>query len=276
MMETSKGVCGMKYMHFKASCSYAALANLLERMGVDTEDTTIALEMGLPWLHAKEGDTYISGPMLQSAEWFNLWLVPHGLYMREAKVQRDTLCTRLQKSEPLMLGIKTPYGKHAVVFVGYDGAYHFINPTHKDSTEQMMLVLVADALLERVDDSVMLASVVRRDPEQVDLNPYLKRSIQILRENVAAIERFSTVSHNADAYPPALNALFRPLLLDGISMLTLAGEETLAKRFTDLQSDLMTFMRGPSTGRLADTLSLTELKSAAEEYVQLIEKQIQS
>ena len=59
-------------------------------------------------------------------------------------------------------------------------------------------------------------------------------------------------------------------------MLTLAGEETLAKRFTDLQSDLMTFMRGPSTGRLADTLSLTELKSAAEEYVQLIEKQIQS
>ena len=44
----------MKYMHFKASCSYAALANLLEMQGYDTEDTIIALEMELPKLFSKE------------------------------------------------------------------------------------------------------------------------------------------------------------------------------------------------------------------------------
>lgn len=38
----------MKFMHFKASCSYTALANLLELEGLDTEDDQIALDMGLP------------------------------------------------------------------------------------------------------------------------------------------------------------------------------------------------------------------------------------
>ena len=38
----------MKFMHFKASCSYAALADLLELEGLDTEDDQIALDMGLP------------------------------------------------------------------------------------------------------------------------------------------------------------------------------------------------------------------------------------
>ena len=54
----------MKHMHFNASCSYAALAALMERKGVDTEDYKIALEIKLPWLFAKEDGAYISGPML--------------------------------------------------------------------------------------------------------------------------------------------------------------------------------------------------------------------
>ena len=62
----------MKYMHFKASCSYAALAAIMEIIGVDTEDYKIALEIKLPWLFSKEDGAYISGPMLQGAKWFNL------------------------------------------------------------------------------------------------------------------------------------------------------------------------------------------------------------
>ena len=34
----------MKYMHFNSSCSYTALAMLLEEKGISTEDTDIALE----------------------------------------------------------------------------------------------------------------------------------------------------------------------------------------------------------------------------------------
>lgn len=58
----------MKYMHFKASCSYAALAAIIEMNGVDAEDYIIALDIKLPWIFAKEDDGYISGPMLQGGK----------------------------------------------------------------------------------------------------------------------------------------------------------------------------------------------------------------
>ena len=35
----------MKFMHFTASCSYTALAELLELEGLDTEDDQIALDV---------------------------------------------------------------------------------------------------------------------------------------------------------------------------------------------------------------------------------------
>lgn len=264
----------MKYMHFKASCSYAALANLLERMGVDSEDTIIAMEMDLPWLFAKDGDAFVSGPMLQSAEWFNLWLFPRGLCMTETAVRRDALCPLLQKSESVMLGVHTSYGKHAVVFTGYDGTYRFINPTYEDSGEDTELVLSESDLMERTDDLSVIGRVKWAEPKQTDRKPYLRRSVQIVRENVEAIMLFAAEPHDPGDYLSALNALFRPLLLDGISMLTLAGEGELANRFTGLQGALMTFMRGSRTGRLKDTLSLPELSAAAEEYVRLIECRI--
>lgn len=70
----------MKYMHFNSSCSYAGLANLLELKGVDTEDDRIAGEMYLPYFLAfdAESECYQAGPMLQTADWFNLYLLPRG------------------------------------------------------------------------------------------------------------------------------------------------------------------------------------------------------
>ena len=80
----------MKHMHFKASCSYAALAAIMELNGVDTEDYKIALEIKLPWLFSKEDGAYISGPMLQRAKWFNLWLAPRGYRLVEEIVERGS------------------------------------------------------------------------------------------------------------------------------------------------------------------------------------------
>ena len=58
----------LKYMHLRASCSYAALAAIMEIIGVDTEDCKIALDIKLPWLFSKEDGAYISGSMLQGAK----------------------------------------------------------------------------------------------------------------------------------------------------------------------------------------------------------------
>ena len=133
----------MKYMTFNASCSYAGLANLLDWYGVDVEDRVIALKMGLPYLFAREGRRYLSGPMLQGAEWFDLYLHPIGFTFIEHRLERAEVCSFLKDHPPAMLGLRvTPESKHAVVYTGGGGGeYCFINNKRQDSTEPETLRL---------------------------------------------------------------------------------------------------------------------------------------
>ena len=266
----------MKYMHFKASCSYAALAAIMENNGVDTEDYNIALEIKLPWLFSKEDGSYLSGPMLQGAKWFNLWLLPRGYRIVEKMVKQEMLCDYLRSHKPAMLGIQTPQGKHAVVFTEYDGAYRFLNPTREHSVAQAELSLSEEELLSAVDQGTMVGFVVPTKAEPQDLTPYLNASISVLRENCAAIETFAAEQHAPEDYPPALDSLFRPLLLDGITMLELAGEPALAQEFTVLQQQFLSFLRGTKEEALQETFSLDRLHDLTEQYAHLIELQIDS
>ena len=264
----------MKYMHFKASCSYAALAAIMELNGVGTEDYKIALEIKLPWLFSKEDGAYISGPMLQGAKWFNLWLIPRGYRMAEEMVKREQLCSYLRAHRPAMLGIQTPYGKHAVVFAEYDGKYHFMNPTHESSGERTELSFSEEELLASVDQETMVGMVIPTEAEPQLLTQYLNDSISFIRENCADIEAFAVEKHDPNSYFPLMNSLFRSLLLDGITMLELAGETALAREFTTLQQQFMAFMRGAWVEALRETLSLDRLHDLTERYVHLIERQI--
>ena len=264
----------MKYMHFKASCSYAALAAIMEQNGVDTEDYKIALELKLPWLFSKEDGAYSSGPMLQGAKWFNLWLLPRGYRIIENQIAKEALCAYLCANVPAMLGIHTPYGKHAVVFTKYDGTYHFINPSHEASGEDTALSFSGEELLSAVEPETVVGVVIPAEAEGQDLTPYLKTSISVIRENCAAMEAFAAEKHEPNDYFPVMNSLFRPLLLDGITMLELAGETALARDFTVLQQQLLSFMRGSREGALRETLSLDRLHDLTELYVRLIEQQL--
>ena len=263
-------------MHFKASCSYTALAAIMELYGIDTEDFKIALEIKLPWLFSKEDGAYISGPMLQGAKWFNLWLLPRGYRIVEKAVNNAQLSEYLRTHKPAMLGIQTPYGKHAVVFTKYDGTYHFINPTHENSGERTELLFSEEELLSLVDQETIVGFVVSTEAEPQSLAQYMYDSITIIRENCADIEAFSAEKHDPNAYFPVMNSLFRPLLLDGITMLELAGETALAQEFTTLQHQFMAFMRGSRREALQETLSLDKLHDLTERYAHLIERQISS
>lgn len=264
----------MKYMHFKASCSYAALAEIMGIIGVDTEDYKIALEINLPWLFSKEDGAFISGPMLQGAKWFNLWLLPRGYRIVEETVNREMVCDYLLTRKPAMLGIQTPYGKHAVVFTKHDGKYHFINPTHENSGEHTELSFSEEELLSSVDQEIVVGFVVPTEAVPQTMTPLLKDSISVIRENCAAIEVFASEKHDPNAYIPMMNTLFRPLFLDGITMLELAGETALAQEFTALQLQFMAFMHGTRKDTLRETLSLDRLHCLTERYAHLIERQI--
>ena len=260
----------MKYMHFKASCSYAALANLLEMQGYDTEDTIIALEMELPKLFSKEDGAFLSGPMLQGAKWFNLWLLPRGFTMMETSLSKSSLCQELISGRPAMLGIQTPYGKHAVVFTGYDGEYHFLNPTYEGSGEKTELVLDQGELLAAVDSMAVVGCVQPALSQTVDLMPIKEASALILQENVEAIVRFTASEHPPEEYLTVMNTLFRPLLLDGITMMELVGKQDLADKLRSLQANLLAFLHGNRSGKLCDALSLPDLQLAAKDYIAYI------
>lgn len=111
----------MKYMTFNSSCSYAGVANMLELIGMDISDRDIALTIKLPYLFDYSEGAYLSGPMLQTAEWFNLYLNPIGYQLIENNVRADELADYLKLQKTAMIGIKFEgSGKHAVVYTGME------------------------------------------------------------------------------------------------------------------------------------------------------------
>lgn len=264
----------MKYMHFRASCAYTALAEMLKAKEIDTEDYQIALEMKLPWLFAKEEDSFVSGTMLQGAKWFDLWLVPHGYTMIEKSIDREELCDYLQTHYPSMVGIKTPYGKHAVVCKKYNQNFSFFNPTYENSNVPFELILTREKLISAVDEIAVVGELYATDTKVLDLSPLLRESISVVRENCAEIVKIASNPHNPDDYLPMMNKIFRPLLLDGISMLELAGKSELAQEFSAIQSQFLGFMRGNRMESMEKAISIKELLGLAEEYIKLIQLQL--
>ena len=264
----------MKYMHFRASCSYTALAILLEKEGIQTEDYKIALEMNLPWLFSKENDSYVAGPMLQGAKWFDLWLSPRGFLMSEVFIHKQDLSAYLLEHTPAMLGIRIESGKHAVVFTGYDGKYHFLNPVHENSTEPTELTLSIEELLDCVDDVIVVGTLTRTEPKAVDYNSLLRKSASVLSNCLSDIGAYSRIVHDPSEYPVMMDRLFRALLLDGISMLELAGESTLAKGFTDVQKQFIAFMKSSRSGLISDFVSMDKLFDLTRNYIGLIENKL--
>lgn len=146
---------------------------------------------------------------------------------------------------------------------------------YESSGESTELSFSKEELLSSVDQETVVGFVVPAEHEPQVLTPYLKESISVIRENCAEIEAFAAEKHDPTAYFQMMNRLFRPLLLDGITMLELAGETALAKDFTSLQQQFMSFMRGPREETLQENLSLVQLHGLTGQYIRLIEQQIE-
>ncbi|MFA6755604.1 MAG: hypothetical protein WCR97_03745 [Bacilli bacterium] len=116
----------MKYMHLDSSCSYTCLAYMLELLGFDTEDYKIALQMNLPYFidYDEESDIYSSGFMLQSAKWFNQFLIPRG-YLFSEKIKAKSEVLKFL-TPGMMIGLLNPNNsKHAIVFNGFNNSLFF-------------------------------------------------------------------------------------------------------------------------------------------------------
>lgn len=268
----------MKYVTFNSSCSYAGLANMLSFYGIDTTDREIALEMGLPYLLAHEDGAYLAGPSLQSARWFDLYLNPRGFTLEETPVEKRSVPAYLPRHTAAMLGIQgiDRAGKHAVVFIGMEqGRFRFLNNKWEQELSPDTLLLTEEELLSRLDNTCMVAILRPISPKSAPIQQRTAESLKVLDQYEKALLDTCAQSRPTGELRSLLNPLFRPLLLEGITMMELLGNQALHTKLTALQRSLLTALGSRETTlRLADHLPLSELHSAMEEYRQLISAQL--
>ena len=268
----------MKYMTFNSSCSYAGLANLLSHYGIDAEDRTIALKMGLPYLFACEDGQYLSGPMLQGARWFNLYLHPIGFTLTEHRLSREEVCPYLRANSPAMLGLRvTPASKHAVIYTGSKGGEHyFLNNKRQTSPEPETLRLTESDLLSRLDEMVTIGILEKTKPVPVSLQPYLEQSLTTLRSLQSELTAFCSREQSPAAQRQAMETLFRPILLDGVTMLELLEEEQLASSLRTVRTQFMKAVKESRPAVLSSHLNMSLLTAAMTEYAQLIAAEMET
>lgn len=262
----------MKYMTFNSSCSYAGVANLLSFYGIDTEDRTIALTMGLPFFFDCADGCYCSGPMLQSAKWFNLYLKPIGYTMAETEVRREQICEVLRALQYAMLGLRVSEGnKHAVVYTGLkDGKFCMRNNRWEREDAPDTLLLSEQELIQRVDDVVTVAVLHESACETVETERLAEHSIAVLQSLAKDIAAFCTREQSAVEIRRAMNTLFCAILLDGITMLDLIGETAISQKLKVVQGQLMSAVREDRPLQLDQRLDIPLLQSAMAEYISLI------
>lgn len=268
----------MKYMTFNSSCSYAGIANMLEQYGIDTTDRTIALAMKLPYLFAYKNGAYMAGPMLQSAEWFNLFLHPLGFDMVECEIPAIELPKYLKQQKTAMLGLQVSNNdKHAVVYIGtQDSKLVFLNNKWEHDPAPAQLILSDAELSDRIKSSAVVATLVRIDPRKIDLHRYMSQSIPTIQRNLAEIKALCFSPKTVGELRSVLNSLFRPLFLDSITMLKLLGENDLAEKLSNVQQKFLNALRQNSDTAvvLKDHIPINVLEEVANGYVTLIAKEM--
>ena len=268
----------MKYMTFNSSCSYAGLANLLDFYGIDTEDREIALQMRLPYLFACQDGGYLAGPMLQGAAWFDLYLNPLGFKLEERILGKDEVCAELRDNAPAMLGLRvSPEGKHAVIYTGCNGGkYRFLNNKRKGPPEMETLELSEKDLLASLDEETVVGRLERTDPVPIDYRPYLEQSVLVFRELQEKIAAYCGVEQSAPSLRQAMDSLFRPVLLDGVTMLELLGETEIAGALKEIRAQFLRVIRAERPAVLERALDMPRLQAALHQYEELILRRMEA
>ena len=270
----------MKYMSFNSSCTYAALANMLEKRGIDVEDHEIALEMKLPFFIEKNEDDFSSGPLLQSKKWFDLYLNPLGLEIVEEWVEKTEMFDFLKTKEEAMLGIAMRNGRnlyHAVVFtkMEQDKAV-FINNKHEGSPEPDVFEFTREELTACLRDRTRVGSLKECDGKIWDVRSLLEQSIENLQDLQREFTDFCSASRTNAEILEKEEGLFRPILLDGPSMMKLLGQNELYEDMRTLQKVFVdiAFKEKADNILLAERFDMDLLHSICERWRILISQEL--
>lgn len=262
----------MKYMTFNSSCSFAGVANMLLRLGIDVEDRQIAMGMNLPYLFDVRDGVYSAGPMLQTADWFDLYLNTLGYAMTEAAVRKTDIPDYLRQCGVAMLGLRvSPREKHAMVFVGMDeDNFRFINNKRQESDAPERICISKEELEDRLDEPAMVATLGKVPVSTPDFGKLFLCSCRVLEQYKTDIQTFCGTQKTKEELIAVMNTLFRATLLDGITMLELIGQEKMAEQFQQIQKTFLSTIREGRPVVLREKLDMPTWLSAIDQYIALI------
>jgi len=229
----------MKYISFPGAGRLAGLANMLECLGINTEDHEIARAMELPYLFVHEDGQYYAGARLFQPKWLNLYLHPIGYHMMEQDIPSGEICAFLRSAPTAMLSLRvSKENVHPVVFTGYtNGRYLFTNIKAGNSQEPDTLSLSAAMLRNRLPSTVTVSTLSACTPQPTDLQPLLLKSLANLskyRHDVLSA-RLQTVSREELAI--VKDRLFRALMQDLLPLIPLTEDFELAEELRLLNHD---------------------------------------
>lgn len=246
----------MKHITFAGSGMLAALAAMLELMGHDATDESIALGMNAPYLFLRTEDGYKAGSALYRPQWLNLYLHPLGFHMKSEILPAKDVSAYLRANRPALLRVRIkPNIVHPIVFSKYEGnRYHFINVKALHSSEPDDFSFTAASLKGRLEEQATVYTLGICSPEPSDFCPLLRDSLTTLdayqADVLAARQRELTLSEFNEMRTP----LFRALMQDLLPLIAMTNDVLLA----DALRKLNHYYRHVFTNRNQETVCLNE------------------
>lgn len=269
----------MKYMTFNRSCSYTAIANLLEEHDIHYEDYEIVKALSIPYLfqyHPQE-NRYVAGPMIQSYPWFNYFLNSLGFDLVEEWFTPEGVMANLNKgNKRYIFSLKiNPNSnlRHAVLFEGKENeSYRFLNPKRKDSIEPDYYIFNEEEVIEKLIPNVLMGYLVKIEkPIPFDLSNDLKSSLQNLDNYLEVLTEFCSKKQDVAALIEARDTLFAPLMLDILSMMEIIGEKDLVNDIKQIRTNYMKLMKENHPLLLREELAWEDLNHIISRYRHILE-----
>ena len=127
--------------------------------------------------------------------------------------------------------------------------------------------------MSRLPDVVVVGYLERCQPERVDITPYLQESLDTWERLRTELQAYIAQEQSPKSLRESMNRLFRPLLLDGLTMMQLLKNEAQIHLLTDLQSKYLIALRSGQAERLADTMDPLLIDQAIDGMVTVIQKE---
>jgi hypothetical protein len=280
-MASKKRNLRMKYMTFNRSCSYAGIANMVEKYGHHYEDRDIIKILGIPYMFLYKENSYRAGAMIQTL--FNYFLNPLGLNFIEKFYTSEEALAEFDKNESYFMfapKIRADGSGHAVIFLHkQNDKYHFLNPKHKGSSDPDYYTFSKCELMEKMYDRFLMGQMghlEEANTKKTIPRESLLSSVKNLENYQDELMEFCQKEQDVGSLNDAKDVLFAPLLLDVLAMMELIDEHELAEGLKAVRRTYLDAMKENKTLILADHIDLDYLIKLISKYKAVISTYVSS